>query len=97
MSLTRTNASAVNAGAQHVPGPLPPGAQGGPVLPQGTLPQPTQQPQPLSTIGVPIAQTGTLHKFDACRSYLYKCIINSLLYRLTLDKIKSNSCRALLM
>ncbi|XP_012235318.2 eukaryotic translation initiation factor 4 gamma 3 isoform X2 [Linepithema humile] len=56
MNLTRTSTSAVSGGAQHVAGPLT-GAQGAPVVPQGTLQQPTQQAQPLPPMGIPLSQT----------------------------------------
>ncbi|XP_019698474.2 eukaryotic translation initiation factor 4 gamma 1 isoform X4 [Harpegnathos saltator] len=57
MSLTRASAaSAVSGGAQHVAGPLA-GAQGAPVVPQGTLQQPTQQTQTLPPMGIPLTQT----------------------------------------
>lgn len=59
MSLTRASTSAVSGGAQHVAGPLA-GTQGAPVVPQGTLQQPTQQAQPLPPMGIPLSQTGTL-------------------------------------
>ncbi|XP_011331702.1 eukaryotic translation initiation factor 4 gamma 3 isoform X2 [Ooceraea biroi] len=55
MGLTRTNASAVSGGAQHVPGPLA-GTQGAPVVPQGTLQPPTQQAQSLPPMGIPLSQ-----------------------------------------
>lgn len=58
MGLTRANASAVSGGAQHVTGPLA-GAQGAPVVPQGSLQQPAQQAQPLPPMGIPLSQTGT--------------------------------------
>lgn len=57
MSLTRASASAVSGGAQHVAGPLT-GAQGAPVVPQGTLQQPAQQTQTLPPMGIPLTQTG---------------------------------------
>nr|XP_012148386.1 PREDICTED: eukaryotic translation initiation factor 4 gamma 3-like isoform X3 [Megachile rotundata] len=56
LSLNRAGASAVTGGAQHVAGPLA-GAQGAPVVPQGTLQQPTQQAQPLPPIGISLSQT----------------------------------------
>ncbi|XP_018054816.1 PREDICTED: eukaryotic translation initiation factor 4 gamma 3 isoform X2 [Atta colombica] len=56
MSLTRASTSAVSGGAQHVAGPLA-GTQGAPVVPQGTLQQPTQQAQPLPPMGIPLSQT----------------------------------------
>ncbi|XP_018344628.1 PREDICTED: eukaryotic translation initiation factor 4 gamma 3 isoform X1 [Trachymyrmex septentrionalis] len=56
MSLTRASTSAVSGGAQHVAGPLA-GTQGAPVIPQGTLQQPTQQAQPLPPMGIPLSQT----------------------------------------
>ncbi|XP_015438876.1 PREDICTED: eukaryotic translation initiation factor 4 gamma 3-like isoform X3 [Dufourea novaeangliae] len=56
LSLSRTGASAVTGGAQHVTGPLA-GAQGAPVVPQGTLQQPTQQAQPLPSMGISLSQT----------------------------------------
>ncbi|XP_012058151.1 PREDICTED: treacle protein [Atta cephalotes] len=56
MSLTRASTSAVSGGAQHVTGPLA-GTQGAPVVPQGTLQQPTQQAQPLPPMGIPLSQT----------------------------------------
>lgn len=59
MSLTRASTSAVSGGAQHVAGPLA-GTQGAPVVPQGTLQQPTQQAQPLPSMGIPMSQAGTL-------------------------------------
>ena len=59
MSLTRASTSAVSGGAQHVAGPLA-GTQGAPVVPQGTLQQPTQQAQPLPPMGIPLSQTGRL-------------------------------------
>lgn len=59
MNLTRTSTSAVSGGTQHVASPLT-GAQGAPVVPQGTLQQPTQQAQPLPPMGIPLSQTGTL-------------------------------------
>lgn len=59
MSLTRASTSAVSGGAQHVTGPLA-GTQGAPVVPQGTLQQPTQQAQPLPSMGIPLSQAGTL-------------------------------------
>lgn len=59
LSLSRAGASAVTGGAQHVAGPLA-GAQGAPVVPQGTLQQPTQQAQPLPPIGISLSQTGKL-------------------------------------
>lgn len=55
----RPNTSAVSGGAQHVANPLA-SAQGAPVVPQGTIQQPTQQAQPLSTMGIPLSQAGTL-------------------------------------
>ena len=59
LSLSRAGASAVTGGAQHVAGPLA-GAQGAPVVPQGTLQQPTQQAQPLPPMGISLSQTGKL-------------------------------------
>lgn len=59
LSLSRAGASAVTGGAQHVAGPLA-GAQGAPVVPQGTLQQPTQQAQPLPPMGISLSQTGEL-------------------------------------
>lgn len=61
MSLTRASAaSAVSGGAPHVTGPLA-GAQGAPVVPQGTLQQATaQQAQPLPPMSIPLSQTGML-------------------------------------
>ncbi|XP_076249202.1 eukaryotic translation initiation factor 4 gamma [Calliopsis andreniformis] len=56
LGLSRAGASAVTGGAQHVAGPLA-GAQGAPVVPQGTLQQPTQQAQPLPTMGISLSQT----------------------------------------
>nr|XP_031840128.1 eukaryotic translation initiation factor 4 gamma 3-like [Nomia melanderi] len=56
LSLSRAGASAVTGGAQHVGGPLA-GAQGAPVVPQGTLQQPTQQAQPLPAMGISLSQT----------------------------------------
>ncbi|XP_024228238.1 eukaryotic translation initiation factor 4 gamma 3 isoform X2 [Bombus impatiens] len=56
LSLSRAGASAVTGGAQHVAGPLA-GAQGAPVVPQGTLQQPTQQAQPLPPMGISLSQT----------------------------------------
>lgn len=50
LSLNRSSATAVSGGAQHVGGALG-GAQGATMVPQGTLQQPTQQPQPLPQIG----------------------------------------------
>jgi len=58
MSLTRASTSAVSGGAQHVAGPLA-ATQGAPVVPQGTLQQPTQQAQSLPPMGIPLSQTGT--------------------------------------
>lgn len=57
LSLSRAGASAVTGGAQHVAGPLA-GAQGAPVVPQGTLQQPTQQAQALPPMGISLSQTG---------------------------------------
>ncbi|XP_016915134.2 eukaryotic translation initiation factor 4 gamma 3 isoform X4 [Apis cerana] len=54
--ISRAGASAVTGGAQHVAGPLA-GAQGAPVVPQGTLQQPTQQAQPLPPMGISLSQT----------------------------------------
>ncbi|CAL7944670.1 unnamed protein product [Xylocopa violacea] len=56
LSLRSAGASAVTGGAQHVAGPLA-GAQGAPVVPQGTLQQPTQQPQPLPPMAISLSQT----------------------------------------
>ncbi|XP_012530181.1 eukaryotic translation initiation factor 4 gamma 3 isoform X2 [Monomorium pharaonis] len=56
MSLTRASTSAVSGGAQHVANPLA-STQGAPVVPQGTLQQPTQQAQSLPTMGIPLPQT----------------------------------------
>lgn len=56
MNLTRASTSAVSGGAQHVTGPLG-GAQGAPVVPQGTLQQPAQQTQTLPPMGIPLTQT----------------------------------------
>ncbi|XP_039302709.1 eukaryotic translation initiation factor 4 gamma 3 [Solenopsis invicta] len=55
MSLTRASTSAVSGGAQHVPGPMA-GTQA-PVVPQGTLQQPTQQAQTLPPMSMPLSQT----------------------------------------
>ncbi|XP_078052636.1 eukaryotic translation initiation factor 4 gamma isoform X2 [Augochlora pura] len=55
LSLSRAGASAVTGGAQHVAGPLA-GAQGAPVVPQGTLQQSTQQAQPLPAMGISLSQ-----------------------------------------
>ncbi|XP_076181960.1 eukaryotic translation initiation factor 4 gamma isoform X3 [Ptiloglossa arizonensis] len=57
LNLSRAGASAVTGGAQHVAGPLA-GAQGAPVVPQGTLQQPTPQTQPLPPMGISLSQTG---------------------------------------
>lgn len=57
LGLSRAGANAVTGGAQHVAGPLA-GAQGAPVVPQGTLQQPTQQTQPLPSMGISLSQTG---------------------------------------
>ncbi|XP_017890862.1 eukaryotic translation initiation factor 4 gamma 3-like isoform X3 [Ceratina calcarata] len=54
--ISRPGASAVTGGAQHVTGPLA-GAQGAPVVPQGTLQQPTQQAQPLPPMGISLSQS----------------------------------------
>lgn len=59
MSLGRPSTSAVSGGAQHVANPLA-SAQGAPVVPQGTLQQPTQQAQSLPTMGIPLTQAGML-------------------------------------
>ncbi|XP_076664476.1 eukaryotic translation initiation factor 4 gamma isoform X6 [Andrena cerasifolii] len=56
LGLSRAGASAVTGGAQHVTGPLA-GAQGAPVVPQGSLQQPTQQAQPLPPMGISLSQT----------------------------------------
>ncbi|XP_076621218.1 eukaryotic translation initiation factor 4 gamma isoform X1 [Colletes latitarsis] len=56
LNLNRPGASAVTGGAQHVTGPLA-GAQGAPVVQQGTLQQPTQQAQPLPPMGISLSQT----------------------------------------
>ncbi|XP_071572693.1 eukaryotic translation initiation factor 4 gamma isoform X3 [Temnothorax nylanderi] len=57
MSLTRASTSAVSGGAQHVAGPLAGTQAGAPVVPQGTLQQPTQQAQPLPSMGgIPMSQ-----------------------------------------
>ncbi|XP_070158179.1 eukaryotic translation initiation factor 4 gamma isoform X5 [Polyergus mexicanus] len=55
MNLGRPSTSAVSGGAQHVANPLA-SAQGAPVVPQGTLQQPTQPAQPLPTMGIPLTQ-----------------------------------------
>ncbi|CAK9810287.1 Eukaryotic translation initiation factor 4 gamma 3 [Anthophora quadrimaculata] len=55
LSLSRAATSAVTGGAQHVAGPLA-GAQGAPVVPQGTLQQPTQQAQALPPLGISLSQ-----------------------------------------
>lgn len=59
MNLGRPSTSAVSGGAQHVTNPLA-SAQGAPVVPQGTLQQPTQTAQPLPTMGIPLQQAGML-------------------------------------
>ncbi|XP_054004810.1 eukaryotic translation initiation factor 4 gamma 3-like isoform X2 [Hylaeus anthracinus] len=56
LSLNRAGANAVTGGAQHVAGPLA-GAQGAPVVPQGTLQQSTQQAQSLPSMGISLSQT----------------------------------------
>ncbi|XP_024939403.1 eukaryotic translation initiation factor 4 gamma 1 isoform X9 [Cephus cinctus] len=56
INLGRPGAGAVSGGAQHVGGPLA-GAQGATVVPQGTIPQPTQQPQPIPPMAIPLTQT----------------------------------------
>ncbi|KAG7197148.1 hypothetical protein KM043_007233 [Ampulex compressa] len=55
LSINRASANAVSGGSQHVAGPLA-GAQGAPVVPQGTLQQSTQQAQPLPPMGISLSQ-----------------------------------------
>lgn len=59
MNISRASANAVSGGAQHVGGPLA-GAPGAGGVPQGTLQQPSQQPQPIPSMAIPLAQTGKL-------------------------------------
>ncbi|XP_011251008.1 eukaryotic translation initiation factor 4 gamma 3 isoform X6 [Camponotus floridanus] len=68
MSLGRPSTSAVSGGAQHVANPLA-SAQGAPVVPQGTLQQPTQQAQPLPTMGIPLTQAGWNSCFNSLDMY----------------------------
>lgn len=53
----RANPTAVSGASQHVGGPLA-GTQGTAVVSQATLQQPTQQPQPLPAMGMPLTQPG---------------------------------------
>lgn len=50
------SANAVNSNAQHMQGQLT-NAQGSTVVPQGTLQQPAQQPQPMPTM-ISVAPSG---------------------------------------
>ena len=50
-------ANAVNSNTQHMQGQLT-NAQGNSVVPQGSLQQPAQQPQPMPAMTMPIAPTG---------------------------------------
>ncbi|XP_070158177.1 eukaryotic translation initiation factor 4 gamma isoform X3 [Polyergus mexicanus] len=68
MNLGRPSTSAVSGGAQHVANPLA-SAQGAPVVPQGTLQQPTQPAQPLPTMGIPLTQAGWNSNFNSLDVY----------------------------
>ncbi|KAL6431458.1 hypothetical protein ACFW04_007220 [Cataglyphis niger] len=68
MNLGRPSTSAVSGGAQHVTNPLA-SAQGAPVVPQGTLQQPTQTAQPLPTMGIPLQQAGWNSNFNSLDVY----------------------------
>ncbi|XP_043285612.1 eukaryotic translation initiation factor 4 gamma 3-like isoform X4 [Venturia canescens] len=56
LNISRASANAVSGGAQHVGGPLA-GAQGAGGVPQGALQQPTQPPQPIPSMAIPLAPT----------------------------------------
>jgi len=87
MSLTRASTSAVSGGAQHVTGPLA-GTQGAPVVPQGTLQQPTQQAQPLPSMGIPLSQAGTL-----LSNYLTHTRRYVIIYILSFSRIRKNKTK----
>ncbi|XP_034938150.1 eukaryotic translation initiation factor 4 gamma 3-like isoform X2 [Chelonus insularis] len=60
MNLSRTNTNTMSGGGQHIGGPLA-GAQGTAGVPQGTLQQPSQQPQTIPQMAIsltPTAYTG---------------------------------------
>lgn len=57
LNISRANGNAVSGGAQHVGGPLA-GAQGAGGVPQGALQQPSQPPQPIPSMAIPLTPAG---------------------------------------
>lgn len=63
INLSRAGTGAVSGGAPHIGSPLG-GGQGATVVQQGSIQQPSQQPQQMPPMPMPLGQTGKYLYFN---------------------------------